>query len=297
MTGEPEQRDALVRRIRARLVPLDPLPTGVTPSISRLEGIRSVVFDIYGTLMLSAAGDIAVHEASTRGEAVMDGVRAAGFSVPADTTILDRAWHEQIARAHAAAHARGIKHPEIDIRAIWQAVAKDGLIVPPVGTGAEAYAALAVEVEMRLNAVALEPTARDTLAALASRGLPMGIVSNAQFYTPLIFETLLGCALTGAGFAGDLRVWSWEQGEGKPSTRLYELLVEQLAARGIAPHQTLYVGNDMLKDIVPAAACGLRTALYAGDRRSLRLRENHPACRATAPDRVITTLHQVLAIV
>jgi putative hydrolase of the HAD superfamily len=297
MTGKGDQGAELVRRIRARLAPLDPLPTGLTPSISRLQGIRSVVFDIYGTLMLSAAGDIAVHEASTRGDAVMDGVRAAGFSVSADATTLDRAWHQEIARAHAAAHARGITHPEIDIRAIWQAVAKDGMIAPPPGTGVEAYAALAVEVEMRLNVVALEPTARETLASLAARGLSLGIVSNAQFYTPLIFETLLERSLTDAGFSDDLRVWSWEQGEGKPSTRLYELLVERLAARGIAPHQVLYVGNDMLKDMVPAAACGLRTALYAGDRRSLRLRENHPACRASAPDRVITTLHQVLAMV
>ncbi len=38
--------------------PLVPKPTGVEPKIALLDGVRAVVFDIYGTLVISDAGEI-----------------------------------------------------------------------------------------------------------------------------------------------------------------------------------------------------------------------------------------------
>jgi putative hydrolase of the HAD superfamily len=53
------------------------------------------------------------------------------------------------------------------------------------------------------------------------------------------------------------------------------------------------VGNDMLKDIWPAARLGCKTALFAGDRRSLRLREDDERCRELEPDLVVDDLSQL----
>jgi putative hydrolase of the HAD superfamily len=45
----------------------------------------------------------------------------------------------------------------------------------------------------------------------------------------------------------------------------------------------------MLNDIQGAASAGFKTALFAGDRRSLRLRENDPRVQ-TRPDAVLLRL-------
>ncbi|MCL1812348.1 MAG: hypothetical protein FWG29_02365, partial [Treponema sp.] len=52
----------------------------------------------------------------------------------------------------------------------------------------------------------------------------------------------------------------------------------------------LYIGNDMKNDITGAAGEGFTTALFAGDRRSLRLREDDPACAGKRPDMVLRDL-------
>jgi len=62
----------------------------------------------------------------------------------------------------------------------------------------------------------------------------------------------------------------------------------------ISAHSVLYIGNDMLNDIYPAKKAGFRTALFAGDARSLRLRENDPKCKDLSADIIITDLIQIL---
>jgi putative hydrolase of the HAD superfamily len=64
--------------------------------------------------------------------------------------------------------------------------------------------------------------------------------------------------------------------------------------RNIAPAEALYLGNDARKDIHPAASLGFRTALFAGDARSLRLRESEPGL--LPPDAILTELSQIISI-
>ncbi len=96
----------------------------------------------------------------------------------------------------------------------------------------------------------------------------------------------------------DLCVWSYEVGEAKPSPELFRRLSERLeASRKLSPRECLYVGNDMLNDISAAAAAGYRTALFAGDARSLRLRAGDPRCSDVHPDVTITRLGDILDVV
>jgi len=53
----------------------------------------------------------------------------------------------------------------------------------------------------------------------------------------------------------------------------------------------------MLNDIYPAKMVGFKTALFAGDARSLRLRKNHPKCQNLSADIIITDLAQILDLV
>lgn len=75
---------------------------------------------------------------------------------------------------------------------------------------------------------------------------------------------------------------------------MFQLAVKQLDKWSISPGSTLYVGNDMLNDIHPAKSVGFQTALFAGDKRSLRIRREHPLCKNISPDLILTDLKQLL---
>ena len=78
---------------------------------------------------------------------------------------------------------------------------------------------------------------------------------------------------------------------------MFEAAAKYLKNMDISSNSVLYVGNDMLNDIYPAKTVGFKTGLFAGDDRSLRLRENHPKCQNLSADLVITDLVQILDFV
>ena len=80
----------------------------------------------------------------------------------------------------------------------------------------------------------------------------------------------------------------------KPGTFLYEHAAERLAGKGVEPRDVLYVGNDLLNDCTPAQQVGFRTALFAGDARSLRLREGDGRVGETRPTVTVTDLRQIV---
>lgn len=59
----------------------------------------------------------------------------------------------------------------------------------------------------------------------------------------------------------------------------------------------LFIGNDRLKDIYPAHRVGMKTCLFAGDQRSLRLREGDSMVQGIEPDFIVDDLQQLLDIV
>ncbi|MBW1867325.1 MAG: HAD family hydrolase, partial [Deltaproteobacteria bacterium] len=99
------------------------------------------------------------------------------------------------------------------------------------------------------------------------------------------------------GFEKDLTFFSCNLGCAKPSRIIFNLAVKSLKRKKIAPGTTLYVGNDMLNDIYPAARAGMKTALFAGDARSLRLRTGHRECHGLSADLVVTGLMQIPALI
>ncbi len=282
----------LVARIRALTEPLKPQPTAVPPSVAPLRDIRAVLFDVYGTLVISGCGDIGLAAATVAHDAFRDAWAAAGLDPTAVSADMDgpAALAAQIRDDHAASRARGIGHPEVDIVAIWQRV----LAQLDIAADAAQVCRLALEYELRTNPVWPMPGLEETLRTLAARGLVLGLVSNAQFYTPLMLRAFLGQPLAAAGFDPRCCAFSYRQGVAKPSTRVFGPALQGLAEHhGIGPGAVLYVGNDMRNDVGPARALGCCTALFAGDARSLRLREDDPDLRTLSPDRVVTDLRQI----
>jgi putative hydrolase of the HAD superfamily len=130
----------------------------------------------------------------------------------------------------------------------------------------------------------------------------LGIISNAQFYTPLLFEAFFGALPEKIGFDPELLMYSFEMGEAKPSSRLFNKAASVLAGRGINARNCLFVGNDMFTDIWGAQSAfsegeGFQTALFAGDGRSLRLREADKRIGNCRPSLVIRHLLDIPSLI
>jgi putative hydrolase of the HAD superfamily len=271
-----DARPPLASQLRAWSRPLEPLGTGLAASAGTLPNIRAVVFDLYGTLFVSAAGELGSHGADGRPEAFEANLRTRGIRIPVG---LDpaAALSAAIRGEHQRLRAAGIAHPEIDIRAIWRAIL-------PTTTPTAEIETLALAWECATNPVWPMPGLDSTLRCLRQAGVLLGIISNAQFFTPLLFDAFLGAPPGALGFHPDLCRWSFLEGTAKPGPQLFELVAAALPPLGLAPGNVLFVGNDLRNDVLPAAAVGFQTALFAGDARSLR-RRNQPL-----PATVVTEL-------
>ncbi len=282
---------------RARARDVKPIPTDVSPLLRPLHGVRAVLFDVYGTLFASASGDVGHSRAAPRREAFRVAIEALGCG--SEARAVERArdiYFEEIATEHRRRIEAGAERPEVRIDEIWRRVAErlgcfDG------ASGRRAAYRAAVEYEAASNPVASMPGAVEALRLSARRCEAIGIVSNAQFFTPCLFEAYLNAPLSSFGFEERYCAWSFRIGESKPSTRIFAPVLDALRANlGIAPGEVLYIGNDMLNDVYTAHKSGCRTVLFAGDKRSLRLREEESDCRGVAPDTIITAWHQLATI-
>lgn len=99
------------------------------------------------------------------------------------------------------------------------------------------------------------------------------------------------------GFESNLIYFSWKLSRAKPDTWAFSQALKHLAKLNIKPSEVLFIGNDQLKDVYPAHHVGMKTCLFAGDQRSLRLREDHPMVQGIEPDFIIDDLQQLLDIV
>jgi putative hydrolase of the HAD superfamily len=276
--------DQLVRHYSSE--PLEPLPTGM-PRRGVVRGsIEAILFDVYGTLFISKAGDISIarKEAEQNTQAIKKLLEK--FQIDRDVAVLQDEFFDEIERDKGEQRRRGFDYPEVVIEEVWKRVLKrdDEEIIRP----------FAMEYELIVNPVFPMPHAKELLSMCRRKNIPLGIISNAQFYTPYLFSGFMDATIEELGFRRDLVFFSYVFGYCKPSLFLFEKASENLRKAAISLKQTLYVGNDMLKDIYPAAVSGFQTVLFAGDSRSLRLREDDARCRDVTPDLVITDLLEIL---
>ncbi len=302
--------------------PMGVVPTDVEPRLATLPDIHAVIFDVYGTLVISGSGDIGTTEnqpaaaGTAQGEGPVTGDvagnklsnaadRADRLTDPMAEAMAAIRWQgpgagiptaaalrDQIRAMNVAAAATAERRPEVNLFEAWRrTLTAAGLT--DLASDTERVVRLAAEYESRANPTWPMPGADEFLKSLHRRGVVMGIVSNAQAFTPPLVEALTGGPLEDSGFDLNLCVYSYRFGQAKPSARLFEVLVRGLAWRGIAPDQALYIGNDMLNDIWAASRAGLRTAWFAGDARSCRRRADDTRCQGLRPDVVMTEWAQI----
>jgi putative hydrolase of the HAD superfamily len=259
----------------------------VYPGAPLLGDISAVIFDVYGTLFISTAGDISSGEDCPHHSP--DSL-AAEYGVSAEE--LRGYFRGEVLRRHEALRGK-TACPELRVEEIWADFLRRRRNSVTVDESRE----LALRYELAVNPVYPMPGAEETLTVLRDRGIRLGLISNAQFFTPLLFDAFFGGSPEELGFDRELLIYSFEMGEAKPSPNLFTPAVRRLLALGLKPENTLYVGNDMLNDIFAAAQAGFKTVLFAGDRRSLRLREGDTRLQGVRPDRVIRELKDVFGLI
>jgi putative hydrolase of the HAD superfamily len=286
----------LISRIKELSTPLRPIPTGAPIHLEPIDGVTSVLFDVYGTLLISGSGDVGTAAAADSSEALAQALTVSGYEGDVDRAgeLGPGLLQSEIRQWHQTAKESGIDSPEVEISQIWARLMDEfcrlNLLTPDENP--DRILRLAIEYECRVNPVWPMPGAAETIRFLKERGIRLGIVSNAQFYTPLILEALFGKSLESLGFDPALCVWSYREHRAKPSEELFQKLTSETDLSA-----ALYVGNDMLNDIWTASRAGCRTVLFAGDKRSLRLRKDDKRCKSLRPTATTDDLRQITEMI
>lgn len=280
-----------------------PHKTDVEPRYSK-QATKTIIFDIYGTLLVSASGDVDKAEFGTW--MVKKAMEGGGIKLleEGDNCYSDiySEFQLSIGKAHKVARENGYPYPEIDVLEIW-----DGVLTKAVEHGCismtqeSSIKVFTFIFELYSNSVWPMPGMEALIKALHEKGYNLGIVSNAQFYTPIIMNHFLeNDPITEdqiVPFKPELSIFSYREKRGKPDVKLFDNLLLGLKENGINPEEAFFVGNDMLKDIYTAQEAGLKTIFFAGDMRSYRPRFDDERVKGRKPDHVITELKQILEIV
>ncbi|MFO7371303.1 MAG: HAD family hydrolase [Bacteroidales bacterium] len=285
---------------------MKPVPTLLKPCFQQDSSIKACVFDVYGTLVISDSGDIEESVITTAN--LKTALDAAGIELTcpgpecADVlTEMLESFKREVALVHQKDKSEDKPYPEIDILSVWEHIInsnKNNLVI----SGSLCIKCFTFVFEVLSNRIYPMPGMKEVITHLAGRQMPLGIVSNAQFYTPVILNYFMNGSISESElvppFDDELTIFSYRCKRSKPDSYLFEMLKDSCRNKyDIYPDEILFVGNDMFRDVYPAHLAGLKTVLFAGDMKSLRMREELTELKSITPDFVITDLHQVLKII
>jgi putative hydrolase of the HAD superfamily len=177
------------------------------------------------------------------------------------------------------------EHPEFDAVGIWRSIIKRHLTAftraLPVGKLEQMPLFLAeMSRGISRHRLGLYPHAREVLDVLHGR-YPLALVTDGQ-------SAYARAELHKVGLLDyfDPIIVSGDHGYRKPDRRLFQFALDGMRA---AAENTLYVGNDMHRDIFGAREAGLKTVMFDSDQG----KKVHLDC---VPDYTITDLRDLLKI-
>jgi FMN phosphatase YigB (HAD superfamily) len=295
--------------------PPRPEPVKATPFLDELPEIRAVTWGVYGTLLWVADGRIL--------PMVDDPLR---MEVALEKTIHEFAmWHsmsrkpgapweymlQQLKRLVEDQRLSGTGHlgeaPEVDLAQIWRTLI-ERLQQKEYAWEEERWGGLddfsekvAYFFSRSLQGVTAVRHARLALRHIRRVGCRQGIVADGQPFT--LVQLLRGLRKQGETptltrlFSAGCVSLSYQFGVRQPAGTLFEASLSRLKSEGITPQEVLHVATRLAEELGPAKRLGMKTALYAGDKLSVRATGaeiNDPKLR---PDRILTDLAQIRQIV
>jgi putative hydrolase of the HAD superfamily len=238
--------------------------------------IRAIAFDVNGTLV-----DILTDEGMS------EIYRAAGHYLTYQGVDLRR-HHVRDLYFHLLKEQQGSsteEYPEFDAVAIWRRIVEDHITDFTRGLPAEKLAQIPLFLAEMCRGISrrrlrLYPHVREVLDILRQR-LPLAVVTDAQ-------SAYARGELHKVGILEyfDPVVVSGDFGYRKPDRRLFQFALDGL---GVSAEHTLFVGNDMHRDIYGAQEAGMTTVLFDSDQGT----KKHLDCQA---DFTITDHRQIVEI-
>lgn len=227
-----------------------------------MSRMRAVIFDFFGTLTEPSAERLRRQVYAATGEAL--GIDGATFY-----DAMAASFPERITGVHG------------DTRATLDAIARRCGATPSATQLDEAVRRhLAGSARLRTP----RKGAVETLTALRSRGLALGLISDCSSELCEAWDETPFAALI------DAPIFSWSQGYRKPDQRLYATAAARL---GVAPAHCWYVGDGASREHWGAARAGMRPVLVHNPGVA-HLRDDPDDHR---PDQVVTELTALLPLV
>lgn len=276
-----------------------------------LAGIRLVVWNIYGTLLRIADGELLFQAPEELRMQIALEKMDAEFNMwnhmyrkpIAPWKYLEEQYLKFVDRQRMASTKTKGDVPEIQSREVWRQIFEqleqkeykydEGFYGDKDGLSEKA----AYFFHASLQGVEASPHALRALQTVAGGHLQQGLLADAQPFT--LAQLLRGLKtqgkLPGWGdlFQSKYVVLSYQLGVRKPSKTLYQSLLQRCRENGIAAEEVLYVSSRLDQDLAVAKSLGLQTALYAGDKLSLRATKEEIANPKFRPDRLLTDLAQI----
>ena len=305
-----------IQLIRQFSPPLAPLPVNRKELEDRFQGVPNlryedmpspvVLFDLYGTLFQSPSGESGIQGTGditasrylpVRDDPPTKNPQKVGEPfptleplspflplLPRDETLqtLQRWFLKEVEKRHEVLRSTH-QVPEIRVEEVWAAI---------LGLSEEDAFEFSLRYELTVNPVYPMPGARECLEFFRKKGTLMGLVSNAQSFTPFYLEALFGGSLEDLGFHAALTIFSYQWREAKPSTKLFLRVAEALSSLGYTPQDATYIGNDLRNDVWAPQQVGFRAALFCGDGRSLRVYQDDPRYSKVRPDYLIESFQR-----
>lgn len=273
--------ESLIPVFEKLILPISVEPSPLSPQGHLQGNIDAVLFDLQGTLLTCGSGDAGFSQAITDASDKLRPLMKK-YGIPQDIQTFLKVIFSNISNHHQVLREKGVDYPEAAIEEIFeQILGKDD---------PETIKSFAAEFDLLVNPVYPMPNLKEMVEGLRAEGIELGVVSNAQFYMSDLLAWILKKDLESAGFREELLIYSYLYSHAKPSEYLFELSVNRLFEMGIEKENVLYVGNDAVHDIAPAKKTGFKTALFAGDAKSLNLKKGEEF----EADIVITDLMQLL---
>lgn len=230
--------------------------------------VDAIVFDVNGTMIQIRTEDDRE-----------DAFRAIGHFLTYQGIDLRRHRVSELyfARLKAQKRESTEQYPEFDAVSIWRSIVEDHAGDYTWAMPAERLAQLPQTLAEIYRGVTrrrlkLYPHVRSTLNSLRER-FPMAVVSDGQ-------SSYARGELHAVGLTGyfDPVVVSGDHGFRKPDRRLFELA---LAGLGVPAENTLYVGNDMHRDVYGARQVGMGTVMFDSDQGVKTFEDCEPDYRIT----------------
>jgi FMN phosphatase YigB (HAD superfamily) len=296
-----------------------PVPPSVevvkaTPFAKPIDGIAAVTWSVYGTLLRISDGCLHLdHPDQLRMQVAMEKTikafnmwQSMSRKPGAPWEYLYSQYRDCLGIKQMANTGRTGDFPQVNAADLWQTLIErllqneyefDEAFYGDMQQFAEKVAFF---FHQGLQGVEASAGAAQVLTAIAGSNCRQTLLADAQPFTLAQMLRALGRDATlpplGELLDASAMTLSCQVGLRKPSAYLYRSCLDRLAENGIEPGEVLHVGSRLRNDLAIAKQLGMKTALYAGDRSSFEASKEEIQDPALRPDRLLTELTQVLAV-